>query len=247
MEDKEKKEEQTVVTKEEVTPAKETETEVKTEVVPELTDAEKLKKREAEMTRGMQKTLEEKKTAEKQAQLYKDIVSEWKKIAQDENLLIDLHYLKPDVAQGILNEYYGGISFDEFVKSKELNDNIPAKIEAQAQEKANEIIRQREIDLSVESFQKDMWYDDDTMKAFKEELEEIVWDKLYSLSPEQLEKRLIKAHKLTILDSEDYKEVKKQEKIAASSGISEWSSAWKAATKQQDPRVKQILDHRHNN
>lgn len=76
MEDKEKKEEQTVVTKEEVTPAKETETEVKTEVVPELTDAEKLKKREAEMTRGMQKTLEEKKTAEKQAQLYKDIVSE---------------------------------------------------------------------------------------------------------------------------------------------------------------------------
>lgn len=205
----------------EVTPVMEIEAKEETVKVPELTADEKLKKREAEMTKGTQKLLDEKKQLEKELQLSRDIVAEGKKIAQDESLLIELNYTKPDVAQGILDEYYGGITFDDFVKSKELNDNIPAKIEARATERAEEIIRQKEVKAAIESFKKDMGYDEETTKLFQEELDDALGDKIAQMTPEKVEKYLMKAHKLTVLNSEDYKEVRKQEKIAASAGIGE--------------------------
>lgn len=233
----------------EATPVKEAE--VKEEPKKEELSAEELlKKREAEMTKWAQKLIAEKKQeqesrtkAEREAQLYKDIVKEGKQIASDESKLVDLYYSKPEVAKGILDEYYGGMSFDEFVQTKELNDNTPAKIEAMATEKANEMFRKQRIGAELDSFKKEMWYDEETSKKFDEKYEFVVGGRDMTL--DDINKFLLSAHQLATLDWVDYKEVKKQEEVAKRMAVSEWSAAGKDV-KAIDPKVTQILNNRKN-
>lgn len=248
------KEEVKVETKTDVTPWKEETKVVETTKEPELTPEEKLKKREAEMTKGVKKVQDELKTEkeirvqkEKDAQLYRDIITEGKKIASDEWLLVDLYYEKPEVAQWILNEYYWGITFDEFVKSKELNDNTPARIEALAKQKAEEYISKSKVQSHIESFKKDMWYNEDTMKKFDEELEDMLGDKINSMDADKLERYLVKIHKMAILDEDELKASEKTEKIAKKMWVSEWWSngGWKE--EEVDPRLAKLREFRKNN
>lgn len=91
-------------------------------------------------------------------------------MANDPKYLVDLYYRDQKKAETILEEYYDGMTFDQYVKEADVEDDTPSKIEAMAKKQADDILQKRAIETKIESFIEKMGYDEEIKKRFQEEL-----------------------------------------------------------------------------
>lgn len=173
----------------------------------------------------VQKLIQEKKEREAEAKLFKDVITESKRVAQDENYLIDLYYEKPEIAKEILENYYYWQTIDEFKAERWIVDDSPKAIDMLANRKAKDIVNNEKISNSIELFIKEFWYDEEKKKIFMEEFNDITeWKKL---TPENVKLYLEKSHIIINKDMfNELEQTKQKEKIAKQTSSWDWKSWW---------------------
>jgi hypothetical protein len=231
------------------TPATTEDKEEKTPSTVDLNDPEALKKKVQELEesikkhksdseRGVQKILKEKKEAEEYVSLFRKSV---KMVRDDKASLLEIYEDNPKVAKEILEEYFDGMSMDEFIQ-EELEWKVPTrkvnleKEREKIRKQVEEEYEMKQAEKLVDKYSKD--FEDADKEKIKEEFMDIVWKrKLTTELVKKYFKVAVSVVKPVKKDDPATEEMKKP--TPAPSG----TTSWKTITEAQ-MSVKKFLEQK---
>ena len=202
----------------------------------EAAKQEALNKYKSDQEKWIQKIIEEKKFAEK-------VLDAVWLVAQDQNNLIEIYDENPDVAEEILNKYYGWKSIDEYKESIGFQESEIVLTEKMIEEKAKSIVEAEKIKDTKKAFIEKTGLKGEELEAFESEFEERM--QLKSFSIDNLDDNLTKAYKLaTGYSEEQIKDIQKSKMVASVSSVS-WTSKQKdSETSRIHKEVNDLLEGR---
>ena len=202
----------------------------------ETAKQEALNKYKSDQEKWIQKIIEEKKFAEK-------VLDAVGLVAQDQNNLVELYDESPDVAEEILNKYYGWQSIDEYKESIGFQESEIVLNEKMIERKAKSIVEAEKIKDTKKAFIEKTGLKGEELEAFESEFEERMQLKSFSIN--NLDDNLTKAYKLaTGYSEEQIKDIQKSKMVASVSSVSGTSKQKDSETSRIHKEVNDLLEGR---
>lgn len=155
---------------------------------------------------------------------YESVLEVVGKVADDQNYLVDYYDTNPEVAQIILEKYYGGQSIEEFKNSigYAIDYSDPTVRKRHIELEAQKIVEKKLVEKSKADFIAKLWMSEKEKKDFEEAFEER--RQLKSFKIDDLEKQLTKAYREISDNTEVLKNLKTQEVIGKA--MATWEGKW---------------------
>lgn len=170
---------------------------------------EALNKYKSDQEHWVQKLVAEKKLAEQ-------VLDAVGKVAENAESLISIYDESPEVAQKLLDKYYGGKSIEEYKQSIWFQEEPAVMNDKLITEKARAIVNESKIKDTKKAFIEKLGLQWDELQAFEQEFAERIERKSFSV--DKLDEDLTKAYKLATGYSEDQIKERNRANAIASAG-----------------------------
>lgn len=198
---------------------------------------EALNKYKSDQEQWVQKLVAEKKLAEQ-------VLDAVWKVAENAESLVSIYDESPEVAQKLLDKYYGGKSIEEYKQSIWFQEEPAVMNDKLITEKARAIVNETKIKDTKKAFIEKLGLQWDDLQAFEQEFAERL--EMKSFSVDKLDEALTKAYKLaTGFDENKIKEIQRAKSIASAGSL-----AWNDKVAESDKsriknEVKEFMKNRY--
>lgn len=172
---------------------------------------EALNKYKSDQEHWIQKLVAEKKLAEQ-------VLDAVAQVAENAENLVSIYDESPEVAQKLLDKYYGGKSIEEYKQSIWFKEDPAIMNDKLITEKARAIVNESKIKDTKKAFIEKLGLEWDELQAFEQEFTERL--EMKSFSVDKLDEALTKAYKLaTGFDENKIKEIQRAKSIASAGSL----------------------------
>jgi len=172
---------------------------------------EALNKYKSDQEHWVQKLVAEKKLAEQ-------VLDAVAQVAENAESLVSIYDESPEVAQKLLDKYYGGKSIEEYKQSIWFQEAPAVMNDKLITEKARAIVNESKIKDTKKAFIEKLGLEWDELQAFEQEFTERL--EMKSFSVDKLDEALTKAYKLaTGFDENKIKEIQRAKSIASAGSL----------------------------
>lgn len=172
---------------------------------------EALNKYKSDQEHWIQKLVAEKKLAEQ-------VLDAVAQVAENAENLVSIYDESPEVAQKLLDKYYGGKSIEEYKQSIWFQEEPAIMNDKLITEKARAIVNESKIKDTKKAFIEKLGLEWDELQAFEQEFTERL--EMKSFSVDKLDEALTKAYKLaTGFDENKIKEIQRAKSIASAGSL----------------------------
>lgn len=172
---------------------------------------EALNKYKSDQEHWVQKLVAEKKLAEQ-------VLDAVAQVAENAESLVSIYDESPEVAQKLLDRYYGGKSIEEYKQSIWFQEEPSVMNDKLITEKARAIVNESKIKDTKKAFIEKLGLEWDELQAFEQEFAERL--EMKSFSVDKLDEALTKAYKLaTGFDENKIKEIQRAKSIASAGSL----------------------------
>lgn len=172
---------------------------------------EAINKNNSDHAAWLEKLVNEKKIADQ-------VLDAVAQVAENAESLISIYDESPEVAQKLLDKYYGGKSIEEYKQSIWFQEEPAVMNDKLITEKARAIVNESKIKDTKKAFIDKLGLEWEELQAFEQEFAERL--EMKSFSVDKLDEALTKAYKLaTGFDENKIKEIQRAKSIASAGSL----------------------------